>query len=239
MKKLSHTVLVLFLVATGCIDDFDERIREQDANPFHVIRLKAVANVVLKNAPEYSIKIIADNDVINEIAAVAENDTLLITNSAKGKWLNPERNYIVIEISAPEFHTFISDVSYSLKTDGVLAINDFYLWNFYDVKISDVKLELAGNYFYYWNNWLAGGKLEVAGVVNSAYFNNYALHVIEARELFAQNVTMLQYGREDCYLRAESRLEYSLNGPGDIVLYGDPQTVLIEQTSTGRLVAGN
>lgn len=239
MKKILYAPILLLFIFTGCVDDFDPRTREEATNPFHVIRLKAVANVILKNGTEYAVKVVADNDIIDQIKTVSESDTLLISNSAKGKWLNPERNYIVIEITSPEFRTFISDVSYSLRSDGTLSFNEFFVWNFYDVKISDIQLEMDGNYFFYWNNWLAGGKLETSGKLQTAYFNNYALHVIDASKLKAENVTMIQYGREDCSVRATAHLDYALNGPGNIILYGDPTTVLLEKTSTGSLIHGD
>jgi hypothetical protein len=240
MKNYRSIILIFLISLTACIDDYEARVKTEPLSSFTTIRLKGVFDVVLKNDDSYSITITADDDVINEIDADVISDTLIISNGAKGKWLNPERNRVRIQLSAPLFYTLIAEDSYSLTNEGELTITDFFIWNYSEVKVSEIDMSVNGSTFYYWNNWLAGGKISVSGEVENLYINNYALHLVDTRNLVTHYTWVSNYGREDCIVYAGSRLDYILNGPGNIIYYGNPSEInLVEKTSSGQLIQGH
>ena len=238
--KFNLRFLAGFLALSSCMNDYEERIRAETVPAFKVIKLQSVFTVILKNDSEYSVSIIGDDDVISEIELISADETLTLINHAKGKLTNPERNKVTLEISAPDFQTLIAEESYVLYSAGRLTFNEFSVWNFPEVKVSEVSLDVEGHHFFYWNNWLAGGKLILKGNIESVEMHNYALHLIEARNLNSNYTTIFNYGREDCEVRARTQLQYSLNGPGNIIVYGHPPAmVLMERTSTGQLILGD
>jgi hypothetical protein len=239
MKFILKILFTLFLLSS-CLDDYEERVRVETVPGFNVIRLQSVFTVILKNGSEYSISIAGDDDVISEIELKSTGDTLTFINHAKRKWTNPDGNKVTVEVTAPSFKTFISEQSYALYSAGELVIDEFYIWNGQEVKVSEIDLDVEGNYLFYWNNWLAGGKLTVTGSVESAQMYNYALHVIEAGDLHSNHTIIYNFGRENCEVNAKNRLQYGINGPGNIIVYGHPsEIIMLERTSTGQLITGH
>jgi hypothetical protein len=238
--KFNIRFLFALVILSSCFNDYEERTRIETVPAFNVIRLQSVFTVVLRTDSEYSVTIVGDDDVISEIELKSDEGTLFLLNHAKGTLMNPERNTVVVEIAAPYFHTFISEDSYALSTAGTLTFDHFYIWNYPEVKVSEIKMDVDGGFLFYWNNWLAGGKLTLTGNVESTDLRNDALHLIDASDLVSNYTTIHNYGREDCEVRATTALQYRLNGPGNIVVYGHPpEMVLLEKTSTGKLIIAN
>jgi hypothetical protein len=242
-KRKKYTFLIFTLILpliNGCFDTYKPVERRVNVEPFTTIHLESVFSVVLTQSNEYYVDIIADEDVMSEIHAEVRDGMLELKNNSKYKWTAPESAHIKVVISAPSFRNFHADQSYALSNEGELIIDEFNIVNYPEVKISEVDLNVNGRYFFYWNNWLAGGKLKLRGQIQTLYASNYALHIIDARDLASENATLHNFGRETCTVNVSNHFEYSLNGPGNIVLFGNPaQRVLLEKTSTGKLVEGH
>jgi hypothetical protein len=237
-KHIAIFLWAVFLLLSGCLDSYERTERTFDVQPFQTIRLKSVFSVVLRQANEYSVHVTADRDIIDEIKVeVNDAGVLELSNDARLKWTSPERARIQVTINSPYFQQFVADESYSLSTSGEITFDELFIINNAVVKISDVNLQVNGKYLLYWNNWLAGGKLELHGQVESLEAHNYALHLIDARDLHATNAIVHNFGRENCAVNVSGHFEYSLNGPGNIILYGNPsEVVLLEKTSSGQLI---
>jgi hypothetical protein len=235
--KFNIRFLFGLAMLSSCLNDYEERTRVETVPAFNIIQLQSVFTVVLRSDTEYSVTIVGDDDVISEIELKSVGDTLFLLNHARGKLMNPERNTVVVEIAAPYFRTFISEESYALSTAGTLTFDRFYIWNYPEVKVSEITMDVDGDFLFYWNNWLAGGKLTLTGNVESTELRNDALHLIDASDLVSNYTTIHNYGREKCEVRALTSLQYSLHGQGDIIVYGHPpEMVLLEKTSTGQLI---
>jgi hypothetical protein len=237
-KHISILSLAILLLLNGCLDSYERAERIFDVQPFESIRLKSVFTVVLKQANEYSVQVTADKDVIDEIKVeVNDAGVLELTNHAKLKWTSPESAHIRVTINSPVFQQLVADESYALSSAGEITFDELYIINNAVVKISDIDLQVKGNYLLYWNNWLAGGKLALRGEVESLDAHNYALHIIDAKDLHARSAIVRNFGRENCVVNVSEHFEYSLNGPGNIILYGNPsEVVLMEKTSSGKLI---
>jgi len=174
---------------------------------------------------------------IQNIECEVKNDTLVLQDLNKGKWLRPQSNHITLLISSPDLYSIVADESYALSNIDTLTYGTLSITNFPRVKISDISLQLNGTYFAYWNNWLSGGNLVLSGKATAAELWNFALHQINAENLKSEIVTIHNFGKLDCKVNATVQLDYSLDGPGNIILYGDPPHInLLESTSTGKLI---
>jgi hypothetical protein len=239
-KILSICFVISSVLVSGCFDSYEKGDRWINVDPFTNIKLHSVFAVTLIQGNSYNVELIGDKDVIQDVQVNVTDGELELTDNSRYKWTAPESTHIEVKITAPSFHTVIAEQSYSLSNVGALQIDEFYLWNYPEVKISDINLSVKGKYLFYWNNWLAGGKLIIQGSVDTFHASNYALHIINASELQTKATTLHSYGRENCSVNVSEHFEYSLKGPGDIILYGNPaEVILLERTSTGKLITGN
>jgi hypothetical protein len=238
IKKYIGVMMWLLTCALSACDESHEIVtRQVSVQAFESVKINSVFSVTLNQGNEYSVEITADEDIINKIEIDVIDGAVVLTNRAKYKWTSPETSRVEVKITAPTFYSFEAVESYSLKNVGELQIDALAITNHPEVKISEIDLTLHANTLVYWNNWLAGGKLIVRGNVQNLEAWNYALHIIDAGDLVSQNVILHNYGRENCTVNVSEHFEYSLMGPGNIYLYGNPAEVIqLEKSSTGKLI---
>lgn len=236
---MKNFVALLWLLTTcvSCTSDFEQATRIERTAPFEDIRLASVFSVSLIQDTVYSVTTLADVSVLSDIAVSVEDGTLQLHNTNAGSWLDPEKNKVEVIIRAPSFHQLIAEESYSLHTPYGVKVPHFIIINDEKVKITDITLDIECSSLLYWNNWLAGGRLVISGHAQSAELHNYALHVIDASKFEVSHLLFYNNGRENCEIHATARLDYTLNGPGNLLQHGLPSEVnLLEKTSSGQLI---
>jgi hypothetical protein len=241
MVDLRKSWCVIIVAVTSqlfsCGDSYEKSERQITVSPFDQVNLKSVFSVILRQGSGYSVDIVADEDIIDEISVEVVDGVLHLTDGSTYKWTAPKSTRIVVTITAPELFGFTAEHSYSLTSIGQLKFEELHIINGADVKLSEIDLNVSGRYLLYWNNWLAGGKLKLTGDIELLEASNYALHIIDAKDLMAEYAVFHNYGRENCSVNVSAQLEYSLMGPGDIIVYGNPTNIVeLDKSSTGKLI---
>jgi hypothetical protein len=180
-----------------------------------------------------------DKDAVNHVEARVDGEILSLSDHNKQKWLKPEQNKIKVYIHSPEHRSITANSSYSLQSVNTITSDTLNIMNNPEVKISEIDLTTDCKFLGYWNNYSVGGKLTLRGKCDHLDINNFALHAVNTVDLNVRSAYINNAAKGDCRVYVTDRLWYRLQGQGNIYLYGNPDLVLIERTSTGQLIKMN
>ena len=235
----TYFILLIAISLSSCSDEYLEARRTVPISPFKSIDIRSVLSVYLVQDSFYSVDIVADDDIISYIDATIHGDVLTLVDNRNVKWTTPESNEIKVYVHAPDHGMINAYSTYSLYSVNPIT-SGLAIFHQPNVSFSEIDLTLANDSFYYWNNYMCGGKLTLRGQCESFDINNYALHQVNASELTAQAGVISTYAKADCRVHVTGQLTYSLNGQGNIYVYGSPNELIMqEHTSTGRLIKVN
>lgn len=239
IKKCSILVVAGFLFGS-CADQYKETIRVLSVAPFSTLQIKSVFTIYLVQDTTYSVKIVADDAVINQIDAHVESNTLYLIDNNKQKWMNPENNKVTLYIHSPAHNGINAESTYSLYSTNTITANELWIINDGAVKLCDIDLNIDCQSFVYWNNYLSGGKLTLKGKCKSFNIGNFALHQINTVDLQSESGYISSYAKADSRIYVTDTLTCDLHGTGNIYVYGNPSTIIVDQnTSSGQVIRTN
>ena len=239
IKAKSYIILLALASLSSCSDEYLEARRSVPLSPFTTTEIHSVFSVYLVQDNFYGVEIVADDDIINQIDATVQGDVLTLVDNRSVKWTTPESNEIKIYVHSPDHGTVDAHSTYSLYSVNAIT-SDLVIFHQPNVRFSEIDLTLDNNSFYYWNNYMCGGKLTLRGTCGSFEINNYALHQVNASELTAQSGLVNTYAKADCWVNVTGQFTYRLHGQGNIYVYGNPNELIMqEHTSSGRLIRVN
>jgi hypothetical protein len=241
MRTTPARCLLFGLMAlASCGDKYEETTRSVPVSPFTTLHINSVFNIYLVEDTQYMVEVVGDEDAVGQIEASVEGEALTLTDHNKRKWLKPEENKIKVYVHSPEHNMIYAKSSYSLQSVNTIASSQLYIVNQPEVKVSEIDITIDCQFVVYWNNYLAGGHLILKGRCEDMEINNYALHSVNTVALNTRRGVINSYAKGDCEIYVTERLEYQLEGPGNIYLYGNPaEIVLLDQTPAGRLIKMN
>ena len=235
----TYIILLASVLISSCSDEYLEARRTVPLSPFTTTEIHSVFSVYLVQDNFYGVEIVADDDIINSIDATIQGQVLSLIDNRGVKWTSPESNEVKVYVHSPDHGTISAYSTYSLYSVNPITSN-LAIIHQPNVRFSEIDLTLDNDSFYYWNNYMCGGKLTIRGQCENFDINNYALHQVNASELTAQSGFISTYAKADCRVNVTGQLTYSLNGQGNIYVYGNPDDLIMqEHTSTGRLIRVN
>lgn len=236
VKIMLLSVLTMFIILTSCKKkNGGELTLTEELAPFEEIILYDVFDVFLTQDSTYSIKIIANEKIVEKIDVSIENNILSIRNDATWRWLNPKTNKVKLYISVNRPKKVTAKQPCNIMTTNPIISDDFGL--VLESKLNTATLDLNCNVFYYWNNFPTGGNLTLTGKSNTLKIWNTALMTVDASNLTTGYALVENDSKGICKVRPINTLEYSIHGEGDVYLFGEPTQIIVNEiTSTGELV---
>ena len=237
MKKHYAYIILFLLVLSSCEKttlETEEISVEENLPPFEDIVLDGVFDVYLTQKSTPSIKISGHKDHIKNIRFTVEKNVFNIKNDTKFKWLHPENNKIKIYLGIDSIKKITAKETCYIETVGPIKADEIGV--IFKGKLNQAQLELDCNTFYYWNDFPCGGKLTLTGKTKYLKLWNFALMSVDASNLNSNHVLIHNGSKGICKVRAKDAIEYSINGDGDIYLYGTPKLIPGEVTSSGKLI---
>lgn len=232
-------MLHAFTACEGFFDHFKDKAiiseLEYSLQPFDSIHVMDVFDVCLVHDTADFIKIVGDEDIIEEVKAKVIENTLELTNEYSVKWLKPKSNNVEIFVH----YTSISKIQVSqtsfVRTQNPIPGDEFGV--VFEGKLAEGDLELDCSTFYYWNNHPCGGKLTLKGNVNKLKLWNFALTEIDAINLVSPYALVDNYSQSHCWVKPMDRLDYSIHGAGNIYYSNNPELhKTMECDGTGELI---
>lgn len=215
-----------------------ETIESTDSNvpAFNEIQLNDSFDVYLSEGSEYSIQIVADESIIDEVTYEVTDSLLTIENDRRYKWLTPTKNKIKIYITSPPLKTVYASETCFVRTLTPITSHEFGM--VFLGKANNADLELNCDIFYYWNSYPCGGTLTLHGDCNWLKVWNVAIVDVQASDLNARQAEISNNSKGDCIINVSEYLKYTIPGEGNIEVFGQPTDIIEYQPSdgTGELI---
>mgnify|MGYP006121097805 CR=1 FL=1 len=203
--------------------------------PFDQIEVIDYFEVFLVEDSFYSAEIVGDAQIIEHVDLKVKNNTLFIENKRKAKWISPRKNKIKVYVSSLPLKQVTAEEGCNIQTLSPITSIEFGL--ILKGKSNEANLELDGNTFYYWNSFPSGGKLSLSGKTEILKIWNFAIMSVDAKALIAKKAIIVNRSKGDCETTVLNKLEYSINGEGNIQLYGNPLDIINNGiSSSGKLI---
>ena len=222
----------------GCFSRDGKQISENKLlAPFDTVVANDAFEIVLKQSQQYSIEMIAGENLIPNIGATVENNSLILSNNNRCDWMKPKTSKIKLIISAPQFRRVKLTNSCFLRSEDTLRGEDFGLVLM--DKVQDVDLTLKVNTFYYWNNPPCGGKVMLRGYCQEIKIWNWALISIDTREMECQKALVYSNSIGDIHVRPSDFLDCTILHRGNVYYYGTPSFIDLKDEGEGELLKGD
>jgi hypothetical protein len=232
---LLGTINLMLSIFIGCKKDPNARIDKlENTSAFKEIVLDDAFDLTIYQDSVYSIEINAHEDFIEEIEYTIVDSVLNIQNNSGKRWRNPETNKISITIHCDRPRLIQANESCFIKTGNPIVSNELGLVVY--GKLNQADLELNGNVFYFWNNHPCGGKLILRGKTDQLKLWSFAIMQVDASSCESRYGLVENFSKGYCKVNISEKLDYSLQGEGNILLKGNPTLQLLKQTSTGSLI---
>lgn len=236
LKRFYALAVLIFFIS--CSDPSSEGARVISLQPYHVIKLNSVFEVYLLQDTSFSVKVMGDARVIENIRFNVREDTLTISNEYSTKWLSPNRNRVSLFIGSSRLKGIEINESCYIKSIDPIISADFQIINQPTPRLCEIDIELDNYYFLYWNNYQCGGSVTLRGKTTHLETHTFALMRVDAKNLIADYAVIENGSKGDCEVNVQQRLRYAIHSTGNIYLYGTPNEIslLEETTSTGKLI---
>lgn len=233
MKKLLLIPSLAALAFTSC--DFN-RVKGDgnvisksfDKTGFKEIDASSSMDVMLKQGPDYSVRIDAEKNILELIEVKKEGDELVVgfKNNVSA---NPTKD-IKVYITAPEFHKLEGSGACTFSNNDVITGNE-------------MKLDLSGACNAHLNisvNKLdieASGASEIEAKGKAVYFavDGSGSTSVSAFQLMTENTTIELSGAGDAEVFASKSLKADISGAGDVKYKGNPAAVNKEISGAGSV----
>jgi predicted PilT family ATPase len=233
--RFSLFIISVLIIFSSCERDEEMKSVLFTTDSFTEVELNNSFNVFLCEDSVFSIEIFASEENMDNIFYKIENEVLKIYNERKYGWTTPRSNRIDVYINSEELSKVVAKESMRIQTINPITSHEFGL--ILENKANEVNLELDCQSFYYWDNKPCGGNLTLSGFCDNLKIWNYAIMSVDAQNLVVSNAIVVNDSQGDCRLNVTNKLEYSIDGTGDIYLYSSPTEIILNRiTSSGRLI---
>lgn len=237
MKEFGKIILGigLLLCLSNCKKDNNSvQIIKSDLSAFKEIELNDAFDVELFQDSVFSIEIEANEEFINAVEYSIQDSVLIVDYASGKRWRNPEINKVKLTICCDRPRKLQANESCFVRTGNEIVSDEFGLVLF--GKLNQADLELGGRVFYYWNNHPCGGKVKLKGKVDQLKLWNFAIMQVDASACESRYGLVENYSKGDCKVHITEKLDYSLVGEGNIILKGNPELQLLQESSSGILI---
>ena len=209
--KIILTISLFAFIVSGC--GFwgvrgNGRVKDQSRTIMEFDKIDAGGAFTLnvKVGPSPSLKITAEENLINYIRTNVKGNTLVIDTK---KNISP-RKEIYIEITTP-----------TLRAVDVSGANNITV---YGIRGSDFEVDVSG-----------AGNVNLSGEVDRFRVDLSGAGSINARELKAKDVRVSVSGAASADVYAKDYLDASVSGVGSISYYGDPAKTRTDVSGVGSI----
>ncbi|WP_405247357.1 head GIN domain-containing protein [Cellulophaga sp. Asnod2-G02] len=248
MKKYSILFLIFsFLLgcnsenASDCFQKSGDLIQEELLlEDFSQITIFEGVKLVIKQADEQKVVLETGENLRNDIRVEVIEDRLVAYNDNS---CNLVRDFglTTVYVFSPNIKEIRSSTGFLIKSDGVLEYPSLSLLSEsfgnpeadttdgeFDIEVNNTSVNIISNGIAFFK---VSGLTANLNVVFAA--GDSRLH---AENLIANKVNVSHRGSNDMLVNPQESLTGSLLGTGDLISYGQPSTVAVEQPYKGKLI---
>lgn len=233
--KFNLIIIFTFIAFISCQKRNQLNTIISELPAFDTIELDSPFDLFLIEDSTFSIEITGYERNLENLNYSVDNHTLRIINNTKNTFATPTKNKIEIYLTSNKLSQIKANETCNISTVNPITSDNFGL--IFKSKINNATLELNCGTFYYWNDSPCGGVLTLKGKSEMLKLWNYALMAVDAKKLLTKRALIENHSKGCCKVNVQDKIEYSIDGIGDIHLYGSPSEIIKnELTSSGRLI---
>lgn len=247
MKKITLIVVVLLSFIScekpsECVESAGDLVsRTVEVAPFTRIEVNRGIELIIKQAPTYSVEIKTGDNLIDNIEVSQANNVLSLKDNSSCNWVR-EYGITKIYVTAPNLEEIYSKTERNISSDGVLTyptLRLFALDKDADGRegsgTNDFYIEINNNQLVIENNNVA--RYFISGTTNEANLNFYAGDGrIDASNLTAQTIKVFHRGSNDMIVRPIQSITGKMVSTGNIILKNNPPIVNVQQLYQGHVI---
>lgn len=204
---------------------------------FTKVKVYDGVGLVIKEGPNYEVKIVTNDKIIDNIDVAMQGDMLVVKDNST---CNIARDYgqTVVYVTAPNLEEIHSKTEQDIKSDGVLHFPELRL---YSIDLSDgagtgdFYLEVDSNNLYVESNNVSN--FYVSGEVNfMVVFFSWGNGIFQGKELRAKSIDVFHRGSNDMVLYPIDLLTGTIYSTGNIILKNEPLYLNVEERFTGEII---
>ena len=197
---------------------------------FNVLVFNSYFKVVLIQGDENSAWAEGSEGFLKKLKTSEDNMELSFEQGNKSSWLNPKSNDVTLYITVKDLHQIRANETCDISSQNTLTGEELGI--IFASKLNEAKLNLDYKSVYYWNNFPCGGKLDLSGSCELLSIWNFALMQVDAQNLSCKVALIENSSKGNCTVHVSDYIKYSIYGSGNIHCYGNPPTVVKEETSS-------
>ncbi len=193
--------------------------------------------LVLKQGPEYEVRVEAGENVIDNIKVEIRDGVLVLEDETS---CNLTRSYgaTTVYITAPNIEEIYSNTEQEIRSDGVLTYPVLRLFSmdfFGGVGTGDFHITVNNGQLVVESNHVAA--FYIGGTTQQLLVNFYdGIGRFEGNGLTARETAIMHRGSNDMVIRTTDSLNGEIFGPGNVILKTHPASVNVAEHYTGRLI---
>lgn len=236
MKTFFNIAFIFIIVyCSSCKKTMEPAIVEKQLGDFDTLVVNSVFNVYLIQGMENSIRLEGSKKIVDDVSYTIVNNSLVLKNNYKGNWVHPEHNKINIYLTIKKLRKILVSETCNIQTKNTLQADILDLG--VEGKLNEVTLDVNCRAFVYWNNFPAGGKIQVSGNTYELRVVNEGLMSVDAHDLKSSIAYVENSSKGDCQVTTQQTFSYKISGEGNIILSGKPAVIINEgQSSKGVLI---
>lgn len=242
MKKILF--LFLLIVTTSC--GISEDCFKGNGSPttltfpledFTKVKVYSGVGLVVKEGPEYEVRIETRDNIKDNIEVNLEGDMLVVKDNST---CNVARDYGVttVYITAPNLEEIHSKTEQDIKSDGVLHYPELRVYSIDDDEgagTGDFYLDVNNEYLYIESNSVSN--FYCNGEANRmVVFFSWGDGIFYGSDLQVQNIDVFHRGSNDMIIYPITNLTGAIYATGNVVLKNTPIEIQVEELYTGTII---
>jgi len=218
--------------ASDCFSSSGKEITiEQVLTEFDSLYVNSVFNVELIQDTINKISITGNEAFVNSTTFNIENNILILDNKHKCKFAKPKKNTVSVTIHVNEISAIYLNSSSKIFSNNTLT-NSNEIGLIAKSKYNEADLIVNARVFYFWNNHLNGGKINVKGNVEIVKLWNTSLASINATKLKAISALVRNNSKGDCWVNVTKSIDCEITSTGNVFCKGNPEKVNYNNSSS-------
>lgn len=205
---------------------------------FTKVKVYDGVGLVIKEGPNYEVKIVTNDKIIDNIDVAMQGDMLVVKDNST---CNIARDYgqTVVYVTAPNLEEIHSKTEQDIKSDGVLHYGLLRLFAIDD----DGDGAATGNYYI---NLESSGQFVVeSNTVTNFYINGITREMLlnfyfgggrfYGENFEVETIKFYHRGSNDMIVKPMQRIQGQIVATGNIILKNIPSQIEVEELYTGHL----
>jgi len=229
MKRISLTLLAVILIITATLKASAQNEQTRQVSGFTKLSSSGSFSIHVKIDGTESLKINADEKIINDIETKVEDGTLKIGFKSKMSW-HENVGKVDVYVTAKTLTALSNSGSGTIKVEGELQGSDV------TVHISGSGNITTGVKAEKFDAHISGsGSVEMTGTASDATFEISGSGQLKGKTLKTGTAKVRLSGSGNIYVNADKTLSAHISGSGSLVYSGTASVTDISTSGSGRV----